>query len=46
VIRRWLTKAMTQANCCIVGVGCGLALIVSGGALTGAAGYVTYQLLT
>ena len=36
----------TRLHCCIIGIGCGFAIIVSGSALTGLVGYGTWQVLT
>jgi hypothetical protein len=45
MVRRLYDAIANQVNCCIIGCGCGLAIVVSGGALTGAAGYGAYRVI-
>lgn len=44
-LRHLYAAVLNQVNCCIIGCGCGLAIVVSGGALTGAAGYGAVRVL-
>jgi hypothetical protein len=46
MVKRLYDVIANRLNCCIIGFGCGLSIILTGGALTGAADYGAYQVLS